>query len=298
MNWQDQLIAIYLYVCKHYEQELWIYCQRMSNHADLSFSDEEVMSLYLFGIMDKNRELKQIYNYADRHLRGWFPQLPSYVAFVQRLNKVADVFAPLLEIIQVEQQKTRVADPQPLLIDSFPVALAKQGHRFKACVAKELADSGYCSTKKLFFYGVRVHVVARRQAGTLPSPEYIGVTAASYHDGKIFDQIRPELKDEELYGDKAYQRADEKEVQEQQNLIVLTPVKKKKGQKYLDADEKWLSTAVSRVRQPIETIFGWIEEKTGIECAGKVRSYQGLMLHVFGRLAAAMFFWNKLRVCS
>ena len=84
-------------------------------HAGLSFSDEEVMSLYLFGIMDKNRELKQIYNYADRHLRGWFPQLPSYVAFVQRLNKVADVFAPLL-------------------IDSFPVALAKQGHRFKACV--------------------------------------------------------------------------------------------------------------------------------------------------------------------
>ena len=165
-------------------------------------------------------------------------------------------------------------------------------------MAKELADNGYCSTKKLYFYGVRVHVVARRQAGTLPSPEYIGVTAASYHDGKIFDQIRAELTDEELYGDKAYQRPDEKEVQEQQNLTVLTPVKKKKGHKYLDADEQWLSTAVSRVRQPIETIFGWIEEKTGIECAGKVRSYQGLMVHVFGRLAAAMFFWNKLRVCS
>jgi len=298
MNWQDQLIAIYLYVCKHYEQNLWIYCQRMSNHADLSFSDEEVISLYLFGIIDKNRELKQIYNYADRHLRSWFPRLPSYVAFVQRLNKIADVFAPLLEIIQVEQEKTRIGDTQPLLIDSFPVALAKQGHRFKACVAKELADSGYCSTKKLFFYGVRVHVVARRQAGTLPSPEYIGVTAASYNDGKIFDQIRPELTDEELYGDKAYQRPDAKAVQELQNLSVRTPVKKKKGQKYLDADEQWLSTAVSRVRQPIETIFGWIEEKTGIECAGKVRSYQGLMVHVFGRLAAAMFFWNKLRVSS
>ncbi len=80
------------------------------------------------------------------------------------------------------------------------------------------------------------------------------------------------------------------EVQELQNLNVLTPVKKEKGQKYLDADEQWLSTAVSRVRQPIETLFGWIEEKTGIENAGKVRSYSGLMVHVFGRLAAAMFF--------
>ena len=91
-------------------------------------------------------------------------------------------------------------------------ALAKQGHRFKACVAPELADHGYCSTKKLYFYGVRVHIIGRRQAGTLPSPEYIGVTGASYHDGKILDQIRPELSNEEVFGDKAYQRPDAKEI--------------------------------------------------------------------------------------
>ncbi len=50
------------------------------------------------------------------------------------------------------------------------MALAKQGHRFKACVARELADAGYCSTKKTYYYGVRVHIVGRRQAGTLPVP--------------------------------------------------------------------------------------------------------------------------------
>ena len=124
------------------------------------------------------------------------------------------------------------------------------------------------------------------------------LTPASGHDGKVFDQIRPLLANEEVFGDKAYQRPDAKEVERNQNVTVLTPVKKKKGQKYLDADEQWLSTAVSTVRQPIETLFGWIEEKTGIECAGKVRSYQGLLVHIFGRLAAAMFFWNKLRTCS
>ncbi len=231
MDWQEQLITVYLYVCKHYEQNIWVYCQRMSNHADLSFSDEEVIALYLFGVMDKNREIKQIYTYADRHLRGWFPKLPSYVAFVQRLNKVSDVFAPLLEIIQTEQEQTRVGNTQPLLIDSFPVALAKQGHRFKACVANELADGGYCSTKKLYYYGVRVHVIGRRQAGTLPSPEYIGVTAASHHDGKIFDQIRPKLINEKVFGDKAYERSDAKEIQDVQNLIVLTPVKKEERAK-------------------------------------------------------------------
>ena len=295
MGWQEQLITVYLSVCKHYEESLWTHCQRFSNCANLSFTDAEVMSLYLFGIIDKKTEIKQIYDYADRHLRDWFPLLPSYVAFVQRLNRVADAFAPLLELIQEEQ--AQADNTQPLLIDSFPVTLAKQGHRFKACVASELADAGYCSTKRLYFYGVRVHVIGRREPGTLPTPEYIAVAPASYSDGKVFDQVAPELTGEEAYGDKAYIRPDAKNMMYKQSLTVLTPVKKKKGQKYLDADEQWLSTAVSSIRQPIESLFAWIEEKTGIEQAGKVRSYQGLLVHVFGRLAAACFFWNKLRVC-
>ena len=295
MNWHNQLITLYLYVCKHYEQTLCAYSQRMSNHADLSFTDEEVITLYLFGVMEKRTDIKQIHTYADRHLRDWFPKLPGYTAFVQRLNRVADVFVPLLTLIQNEQQGKN--DNQPWLIDSFPVALAKQGHRFKACVAKEIADSGYCSTKNLYFYGVRVHIVARNDPGTLPTPEYIGVTGASHYDGKIFDQIRPVLHNNYLYGDKAYLRSDAKQVMDDQNLVVLTPVKKQKGQN-LNADEKQRSTAISRVRQPIESLFSWIEQQTGIECASKVRSYNGLLVHVFGKLVAAFYFWNFVRVFS
>ncbi|SFM87861.1 hypothetical protein [Nitrosomonas communis] len=180
--------------------------------------------------MDKHRGIKGIYEYADRHLRDWFPRLPGYVAYVQRLNQVADVFAPLLALIQ--QQQAARNSGQVRLIDSFPVALAKQGHRFKACVAKELADSGYYSTKKLYYHSVRVPIIGSRQPGSLPIPEYIGVTGASDHDGKIFDQIRPQLHNNELYGDKAYQRPDAEDVRQAQNLTVLTPVKKQKGQPY------------------------------------------------------------------
>ena len=114
----------------------------------------------------------------------------------------------------------------------------------------------------------------------------------------MFDQIRPLLTNNELYADKAYLRPDPKIVKAEQGLTVLTPVKKEKGQCYLEPSDQWLSTAVSRVRQLIESLFGWFEEKTGIECAFKVRSYNGLMVHVFGRLAAALFFWNFLRASS
>jgi hypothetical protein len=138
------------------------------------------------------------------------------------------VFAPLLALIQQEQE---ARDPgQVWLMDSFPIILARQGRRFDACVAKQLADSGDCSTRKWYYHGVRVHIIGRRQPGSLPVPEYIGVTGASDHDGKVFDQIRPQLHNSELYGDKAYQRPDAKDVRQAHNLTILTPVKKQKGQ--------------------------------------------------------------------
>ncbi len=296
MDWQEQLITIYLYVCKHNRNGLWAYCQRMSNYADLSFADEEVITIYLFGIIDGRTEITKIYEYTDRHLQDWFPKLPSYEGYVQRLNKMADVFAPLLELIVTEP---KIDGPQTAwLTDSFPVALAKQGHRFKAKVAPQIADAGYGSTKKLYYYGVRVHVVGRFQPGTLPRPEYIGITGASDNDGKVVAQICPYLHDNELYGDKAYQLPDADDIRDQPGLVILTPIKKQKGQEHLDAADKLFSTAVSRVRQPIESLFAWIEQKSGIESASKVRSYAGLLVHVFGRLAAALFFWNYLRVSS
>ncbi|UVS62888.1 MULTISPECIES: hypothetical protein [Nitrosomonas] len=45
------------------------------------------------------------------------------MAYVQRLNRVAYVFAPLLALIQQEQEA--INSEQVWLIDSFPVALAQ-----------------------------------------------------------------------------------------------------------------------------------------------------------------------------
>jgi hypothetical protein len=67
-----------------------------------------------------------------------------------------------------------------------------------------------------------------------------------------------------------------------------TSVKKEKGQKELLLLQSAWSALVSRVRQPIESLFNWIQEKTGIQITSKVRSFQGLMVHVFGKIATAM----------
>ena len=286
MDWQEDMIILYLYVCKEFQKTLFAFCQRMSNYADLSFTDEEVITIYMLGIIDKKRTLKEIYIHAKRYWNDWFPKLPTYTAFVQRINKVCDVFIPMINKLQSDMPEDAFRENGYRLIDSMPIVLAARGRRFTAKVAPEIADkNGYCATKKMYYYGVKLHIMGCASSGTLPIPEFIGLTGAGMNDDKAYKQILPELYQNTVFADKAYYG--DKNINE--TVELLTPVKKSKGQDYLETADQWFSTAVSRVRQPIEALFSWIEAKTSIQMASKVRSYHGLMVHVFGRIASAMF---------
>jgi hypothetical protein len=288
MDWHAQLITLYLVVCKHWQEVGWAQAQRHAPYANLDFTDEEVVTIYLFAVaLEQKRQIKDIHTHARRYWRDWFPRLPGYGAYVQRLNRIADCFPSLLERFCETGEAVSFAG----LVDSMPVILARQGRRFNAKVAPELAGSGYCPTKKLYYYGVKIHLVGDFRRGTLPSPRFIGLAPAGLNDGPALEQAIHALPYKELYADKAYEYLKR---WEGLPFTVLTPVKKRKGQEHLDAADAWLSRAVSQVRQPVESLFNWIEEKTGIEIASKVRSCQGLLVHVFGRLAAAMFVRNVL----
>ena len=289
MAWQDTLIRLYLYICHHYQGHLWVLTQRLSNNDQPTFTDEEVLTIYPFGIVKKHRTIQDIYDYTKDHLADWFPELPSYGGYVQRLNRLHEVFPGLLEQVLEDFVPQGVLDDMRL-VDSFPVVMAHEKRSSQAKVAPELANKGYCASKKMYFYGVKVHLLAFRRPGTLPLPDYIGLSPGSDNDLAVFRSILPRLRDCEVYGDKIYADAELVErLLREQNVRLYTPIKKKKGQAELALTDRVYSQIVSGVRQPIESLFNWIEEKTGIEAASKVRSYKGLMVHVFGRLAAAMF---------
>ena len=74
MDWQLRLITLYEFICNEYRKQLWAYCQRFSPYVALTFSDEEVLCVYLWGILDKRRDLRSIYDHTQRHLSEWFPR--------------------------------------------------------------------------------------------------------------------------------------------------------------------------------------------------------------------------------
>lgn len=290
MDWQDTLISLYLYLAKQHQNHLAPYAERFSNnHREPSFTDIELLTIYLFGLIRGHTTVKAIYHYTSDHLASWFPELISYGGFVQRLNRLCDLFPVLIkEVLSAYPQHALSKNVR--LLDSMPIIMANEQRSKQACVAPDLAQKGYCASKRMYYYGVKLHVVGLRREGTMPLPEYIGVTPASEHDLVAFRRIAPQIRDSELYGDKAFIDTElAGELAADQNVCMWTPVKKQKGQSELTMTDRAYSAAVSRVRQPIESLFNWLEQKTGIQCASKVRSHRGLLVHVFGRLAAAMF---------
>ncbi len=177
------------------------------------------------------------------------------------------------------------------LLDSMPISTCS-GKR-NAKVAKELTDKGYCSTKSLYYYGVKLHALAFRRLDKIPFPEEIQITPASVNDLTVFKEAWSEKTNMNFFGDKTYNNLDFFTVLEQKkNSIMMTPIKAIKGQcqeiKNRDkAANDLFSTAVSRVRQPIEAFFSWRIQRTDIQRTSKVRSAKGLLIHIFGKIASA-----------
>lgn len=286
MDWETRLMTVYCEVCDQYQRHLWQSCERMRNNHEPDFTDQEVLTIYRFGIMRHHHTVRAIDDDTSDHLRDWFRRLPSYEASVQRLNHVGSVFPAFMNAVAARWPS--LGTGMAYRLDSMPVMLASEKRRKRAKVAAEVANCGYCASKDVYYYGVKIHLFALRRPGQLPRPEYLEVTAASNHDLTVWEGLPPYLWQAARYADKAYIDALVRQLLEAQENTIQTPVKKANGQERLHWFEQLLSTAVSRVRQPIESFFTWVEEHTGIQRASKVRSLKGLNVHVFGRLTAAM----------
>jgi hypothetical protein len=181
-----KLIAIYLYICDMYNESIKYSFQRFSNNSEPEFTDQEVMTIYLYVMNVEQRfKIKQIHEFASDHLRSWFLRLPSYEAFNVRVNRLGEAFkllaASVLEFFQPSDCLTDVS-----LLDSMPIITCSGKRNSK--VAREVTDKGYCSTKGIYYYGLKLHALGFKREGQLPFPEQFQLTPASENDLTLFKQ--------------------------------------------------------------------------------------------------------------
>ena len=289
---QLKLIQLYFYVCQVYEEELKWHCQRFTkNGAEPVFTDCEVLTTYLFAVGFEQRfQVKQIHRYIRDHWLSWFPDLPAYQTYNARLQRLVAVFPVLVyRLISQIAERTSYLDHLSLT-DSMPIMTCSNRRRAK--VALSLCNKSYNSVKKRYYYGVKLHAIGFLNPGGLPLPEYLQVSPASEHDLSAQRVILDQLANRIIVGDKAFR--DKKlahAVQQNGGELVTSIVYQDNVQRALrprtQAADDLYSAQVASIRQPIESFFNWLIEKTDIQRAAKVRSYKGLLVHIFGKIAAA-----------
>ena len=210
MTWELNLISTYYLVCE-YSSQLFFYNMRHTNNNSPSFTDEEVMTIYLYCTTDefKLHTQKEIYDYANRHLRSWFPKLPKYEAFNARLNNLGESFRCLTELVTprlYEEKREFQAPIREFITDSLPVMLATRQRSKSAKVALEIANVGFCATKKLVYHGLKFHAAnLMSEQAALPKLFCNAFSPASAHDNTVFkEQLARHCVNSTVYSDSAY----------------------------------------------------------------------------------------------
>jgi len=183
------------------------------------------------------------------------------------------------------------------LVDSMPI-ITSAGRNRTGKVASEITAKGYCSTKNQYYYGLKLHGLAFRRKDMLPFPESIVLSPADENDLRVFKENWGDvIYNRTCFGDKIYSDFEyfNQGKSATQNIEMLTPVKAIKGEP-LEITQRnrafndLFSAAVSKIRQPIEAFFNWLNEKTNIQRAMKVRSTSGLLVHTMGKVAIAFIY--------
>ncbi len=286
---ENALIQIYLFVCQIYDTRSKTCFQRLSNNHQPIFTDQELMTIWLFAHLNDKFQKKQMHKFIKDYWLDWFPDLPSYQTFVLRLNQLEPSFETFGQVL-LETLAAKTETEIDSIIDSFPVMLAQNGHSYSAKVAREIAAVGFCAAKKTRFHGVRLHFITQQRSGQLPLPKQIWLCSAAHHDSKAFKEQKINLPSTTLFGDLAFADKAIRELLKAQKSEIITPKKKPKGKdKQLNCLEKYHNRLIAKLRQPIESLFNWINEKTQLQKASKVRSTDGLMIHCWGKLVFAFY---------
>ena len=234
------------------------------------------------------RDVKRCYEFTKDYYGDWFPNLPSYQTYNKRICFLADAFKALAGILlgNLGIDVSR-AD---FIYDSMPVVVAGSARSGRAKVAPELCSKGYCASKKMWYYGVKLHTLAQCNYKAMSTPAIMTISKASEHDRPVAQRLLEDARDIRVFADMALlDKQWQAEMLSERNVEILTPIKREKGQENLSSADKLLSRAISSVRQAIESLNNWLIEKTNIQRASKVRSAEGLCVFLFARIACACF---------
>jgi hypothetical protein len=237
-------------------QIIFIYCLcadvlRAMNHredAQCQVSDGEIMTIGL---------VAALYYGGNYHLacamlkeQGYIPGMLGKSRFSRRLHRIKHhyytLFNVLAELWKAENEEG------VYVVDTFPIAVC-DNIRIERCQLYQGEDyRGYKSSKKRYFYGLKIHLIVTRTG----RPVELVLTSGNFSDTSGLELFAFDLPEGSLLvGDKAYNYYLVEDLLDEAG-IQLRPLRKKNTTRPLPP---WMHYLQTVYRQAVETAGSMIE---------------------------------------
>jgi Transposase DDE domain len=175
------------------------------------------------------------------------------------------------------------------IVDSMPLAICKNARAARSTICKEqentMPNRGYCASQKMHYYGYKLHAVSGVN-GVFTSIDF---TPASVHDIHFLQDIKDQMKDSILIGDKGYLSAQIKlDLFHESNITLETPMRRNqknyKPQAYI----------FRKSRKRIETLFSQLCDQFMIR-RNYAKTFEGFKTRIVSKITALTMiqFLNK-----
>lgn len=277
-----KLVALYFLICEFKSKSPEAFILRKNPLQQGELSDEEALTIYIFGLLEGRDSCKKIYEFIKVYWRDWFPNLGSYQAFNERINRLLPC---LFELIGHLNKSVLNTANDIFLVDSLPAPISNGKRLHDAKVAKTTANIGFCAAKNMHYYGLKVHIIAAVRPETTPVPVGVWISKASLHDIQFLKKRPLEQENCLFIADKAYQSKKlSEDLKAKFNIDLITLLKKPKGKD--GKENETHNKKYGAIRQPIESLFNQIQELAQCFNLSKSRSLQGAKRKVLGGIAA------------
>lgn len=166
------------------------------------------------------------------------------------------------------------------IVDSMPLEVCKLSRSTRAKICKEdfysAPDKGFCASQNTHFYGYKLHAVCSVN-GVFES---IDISKASVHDIHYLKDIKQQLSDCVLLGDKGYLGAQHQiDLFETANIRLETPMRKNQN------EYKKQPYIFRKSRKRIETLFSQLCDQFKIR-NNYAKSFQGFKTRIISKITS------------
>lgn len=222
----------------------------------MSIDSEHQLFRILKSIGFENIIDRTVYNRRKRRLVNYMEQIRVVIS--EKFNEFEDYF----------------------IIDSMPLEACKLSRSSRSKICKESfyssPDKGFCASQKMYFYGYKLHAVCSVQ-GVFKSVE---ISKASVHDIHYLKDLKSQLSDCVIIGDKGYLN------QEQQlDLFTTAKIKLEVPMRKNQINYKKQPYIFRKSRKRIETLFSQLCDQFMIR-RNYAKSFQGFKTRILSKITA------------